>query len=206
MRPLLIPAVALLAVALAAPLDAPAPLVGVAAPQMQAVAVVRGRDGLYASWRPVAGQALVCAIRAAPSPQQPLEPCLRGSGGALVLALPRDVNLRVAPGDTVELRAYDRRGALLALGRATVADGWRTHLPLVAQAPVGAALMHAHPVLALGAALDEQADIPKRERPPGEARERHHGARGGRLRAARAVSTTGHVILRRVGKRVRAEV
>lgn len=131
MRPLLIPAIALLAWALTVPARAPEPLVGRAAPQMQGVAVVRTRDALAASWRAVAGQALVCAFRTRPLPQQPLEPCLRGPGGSLALAVPRDANLQVWPGDTVELRAYDRRGALLAVGRATVGDGWRVWLPAV---------------------------------------------------------------------------
>jgi hypothetical protein len=130
MRPMLIPAVALLAWALSTPARAPEPLVAQTAPALGGVQVVRTRDALAASWRAVDGQALVCAFRVAPLPQQPLEPCLRGPGGFVALAVPRDTNLQVWPGDTVELRAYDRRGALLAVGRATVGDGWRTWLPV----------------------------------------------------------------------------
>lgn len=130
-RPLLIPAVALLAWALAAPAQAPAPLVARVAPILGGVQVVRTRDTLGAVWSPVRGQALVCAVRVNPKPQEPLEPCLEGGSGSLAFDIPIDINLQVWPGDLVELQVYDERRALLAIGRAEVSDRWRTFAPVV---------------------------------------------------------------------------
>lgn len=111
----------LLALSLTGAAAAPAPL--------RDVVVVRAPRVFWAEWRPVAGQALVCAFRET-GDDQPLEPCLRGSGGRLALAVPRDVGLLVRPGDTVELRAWDARGRLLATGRVTARDAWRVYAPV----------------------------------------------------------------------------
>lgn len=131
MRPLLIPAVALLAVALTAPARAPEPLIARTVPRLEGIQVVRTRDALGASWRPVAGQALVCGVRVRPLPQQPLEPCLRGTARSSDPPGPRDINLQVWPGDVVEFRVYRDDGALIAVGQRTVDSSWRAYLPSV---------------------------------------------------------------------------
>lgn len=100
-----------------------------APPRLAGVQVVRSGAAVGAVWTPPARQALVCLYRTS-GPDEPIR-CLVGAGPRLTFAVgPQDEALQLIVGDEAELRASDDRGRPLAVGRATVADRWRTFLPV----------------------------------------------------------------------------
>lgn len=100
----------------------------VAAPAPLAVRAVYAGDGARVSWPRVAGAAVVSIGR--PGGRQPLgrpvsptATVWRQGRGSL------DVNLALRPGDAVEVRVWDARGELLAVGEERLR--WAVYLPVV---------------------------------------------------------------------------
>lgn len=93
-----------------------------------AVRAVYAGDGARVSWPRVAGAAVVSIGR--PGGRQPLgrpvsptATVWRQGRGSL------DVNLALRPGDAVEVRVWDARGELLAVGEERLR--WAVYLPVV---------------------------------------------------------------------------
>lgn len=113
MRPLL---AALLALALAFPASAaPAPL---------RVSAIYAGDGIRVTWPPVAGATLTCVTR--PGGGEAFG-CARQPGAWRQALGSRDENLRIEPGQVVEVRAW-REQELIAVGRAVVR--WVVYVPV----------------------------------------------------------------------------